>query len=146
MSLLLKIKLLNEVKKKFFKGRKFEHMQSDKWLEDEETSFFLNSSGSAFKSINLKRISNIMGIDVSTYAFRRIVSTWALSHELEQIRNAETEALQHSMRVATNAYQQNKQLKPQMITQQYISEERLYPKSFQQEMDKIELLDLNNFI
>ena len=105
------------IKTRFFLGRKPLGTDQDDWLENETTFFFLNSAGSAFKSVNLKHISAAMGINVSAYSFRRIVSTWALSHQLEQIRKAETEALQHSLRVANDSYVQNKQLKPQMLTQ-----------------------------
>ena len=125
------------VKKKFCSGRKSKK-NGQEWIDDENTPFFRNSSGSSFCSVNLKHISAAMRIDVSAYAFRRIVSTWALSHKLEEIRQAETEALQHSLTVATGAYQQNKQIKPQVLTQTYVEEEGLYPKEFHREMKEIE--------
>ena len=61
----------------------------ESWLEDEETPFFLNSSCNSFPSLDLKKLSSIFGIDVTAYSFRRIVTTWALSHKSEEIRAAE---------------------------------------------------------
>jgi hypothetical protein len=80
-----------------------------------------------------------MGIDVSAYAHRRIISTWALSHKLEEIRSAEEETLQHSLKVAKDAYLQNKQLKPQKLTQKYIEEECLLPESIREEIKRTEM-------
>ena len=131
--------LYDIIKTKYFKGRQSAIHNDDEWLEDEDTPFFLNSSGLAFKQIDLKHISTAMGIDVSAYAFRRIISTWALSHKLEEIRGAESEALQHSFTVARGeTYQQNKQIKPQVLTQTYIEEEGLYPESVTQEITEME--------
>ena len=127
------------IKTKFFKGRKPKQTYIDDWLEDENTPFFLKSPGSPFLSLDLTHLSEAMGVDVTSYSYRRIVSTWALSHPLEEIRNAETEALQHSLKIAHNDYVQNKQLKPQKLTQTYLQEECLIPESVRSEIRKTEL-------
>ena len=64
------------------------------WLDDHETPFFLNSGGSPFQSLELKSLSQYVGVDVTSYDFRKIVSTWAQSHDSEEIRHAEEQALQ----------------------------------------------------
>ena len=119
------------IKKRYFS-------QKEEYVEDSDMTFFINSSGSSFQQLKLKHISIAMGVDVTAYAFRRIVSTWALSHRLEEIRNAETEALQHSFKVATNAYKQNKQLKPQILTQTFIEEEGFFPENIEKEITQME--------
>ena len=131
--------LYDMIKSKFFKGRKPIKTLKDDWLEDEQTPFFLNSSGSPFKSIDLRHLSEAMGIDVTGYCHRRIVSTWALNHPLEEIRNAEPETLQHSLKIAEEAYMQNKQLKPQKLTQTYLNEQCLLPENVREEIKKTEL-------
>ena len=131
--------LYDITRSKFFKGRKFTKTAKDDWLEDENTPFFLNSLGSPFKSVDLQHVSDSMGIDVTAYSFRRIVSTWALSHESEEIRSAEEEALQHGLAVARENYLQNKQVKPQALVQTYIEEECLLPEKFREEIKKTEI-------
>ena len=127
------------VKSKFFQEKNSKNTNANDWLDKETTPFFLNSSGSPFKSVDLKHMSAVMGIDVSAYAHRRIISTWALSHKLEEIRSAEEETLQHSLKVAKNAYLQNKQLKPQKLTQTYIEEECLLPENIREEIKRTEI-------
>ena len=77
-----------------------------------------------------------MGVDVTAYSFRRIVATWALSHESAEIRNAEEEALQHGVNVAKDRYLQNKQIKPQTLTQRYMEEECLFPKQILENLER----------
>ena len=96
--------LYDLIKSKFFEGRKSKS-DEENWLHNENTNFFLNSSGSPFQAVDLKHLSDAMGVDVTAYSFRQIVSTWALSHDSEEIRLAEGEALQHSLRVAHDHYQ-----------------------------------------
>ena len=127
--------LYDITRSRFFKGRKSPFSEKDDWLDDDQTPFFLTSACSTFKSLNLKHISEAMGIDITAYSFRKIVSTWALSHESKEIRNAEEEALQHSNQVARDSYQQNKQIKPQRLTQTYIEDENLFPQTFIEEID-----------
>jgi hypothetical protein len=128
--------LYDIIKSNFFDGRKSLISDKENWLDDENTPFFLNSSGSPFQSVDLKHLSAAMGLDVTAYSFRRIVSTWGLSHKLDEIRTAEEETLQHSLKVANDAYLQNKQIKPQTFTQTYIQEGCLIPESVRQEINK----------
>ena len=121
---------------RYFKGRRSPYSDKDDWIHSDETPFFMNSKCSTFKSLNLKHITEAMGIDVTAYNFRKIVSTWALSHASEEIRGAEEEALQHSLKVAKDKYMQNKQLQPQKLTQAYIEEENLFPKAFRDDIEK----------
>ena len=65
---------------------------------------------------------------MTAYSFRQIVSTWALSHESEDIRSAEEEALQHGLAVARDIYLQNKEVKHQALVQKHIEEECLLPE------------------
>ena len=123
---------------RFFKGRKSQFTTKEDWIHDDNTPFFLNSAGSPFKSLDLKHITEVFGIDVTAYRFRKIVSTWALSHASKEIRGAEEEALQHSLKVAKAHYMQNKMIKPQRLTQKYIEEENLFPKSVREEISKAE--------
>ena len=122
----------------FFKGRKSPFTAKEDWIHDDDTPFFLNSAGSPFKSLDLKHITEAVGTDITAYKFRKIVSTWALSHASEEIRSAEEEALQHSLKVAKANYMQNKMIKPQRLTQKYIEEENLFPDSVRVEIEKAE--------
>ena len=128
--------LYNIIRSKYFQGRKSAKTSEEDWLEDLNTPFFLNSATSPFQSVNLRHISEAMGVDVTAHSFRRIVSTWALSHESEEIRNAEEEVLQHSLKVAKDKYLQNKQVQPQTLTQKYIEEECLFPENFKEDIQK----------
>ena len=83
--------LYDIIKTKLFQGRVSSQTEKEDWLNDENTPFFLNSSGSPFKTISLKHLSETMKIDVTSYSFRRIVSTWAQSHKDEEIRKSEEE-------------------------------------------------------
>ena len=124
------------VRSNYFKDKKPTFAQDDHWLEDEGTPFFLNSACNSFQSLDLKKLSEIFGIDVTGYSFRKIVVTWALNHKSEEIRSAEEEALQHSLKVAKDRYMQNKQTTPQNLVQTYVQEENLFPESFKKEISK----------
>ena len=107
------------------------------WLQDRRTPFFLNSACSPFASIDLKHISDVLDIDVSSYSFREIIATWGRSHQSEFIRNTEPIALQHSSKVADKHYVKNKQLQPQEFTQKYIREEQLFPDVLKDTLDNV---------
>ena len=124
------------VRSSYFKGKKPSFAKDEHWLEDEETPFFLNSACNSFPSLNLKKLSDIFGIDVTGYSFRKIVVTWALNHKSAEIRSAEEESLQHSLKVAKDRYMQNKQTTPQNLVQTYVQEENLFPESLQNEINK----------
>ena len=127
------------VRSRFFEGRKSPVTSIDDWLHDDDTPFFLNSAGSGLKFLDLKHISEAMGTDVTAYSFRKIVSTWAQSHESEEIRNAEEEALQHKSQKIKDVYLQNKKIKPQILTSTYIEEDNLFPKEIRDEIEKTEI-------
>ena len=128
---------------RYFKGRKSPYSDKDDWIHDDYTPFFLNSACSTFKSLDLSHISEAMKIDVTAYNFRKIVSTWALSHASLDIQNAEQEALQHSLNVAKAHYQQNKQIQPQKLVQQYVAEQNLFPEDFKEGVAKTKLAEKN---
>jgi hypothetical protein len=130
--------LYDIIKSRFFEGRKSKTGEEN-WLHNENTPFFLNSNGSPFQAVHLKHLSELMGVDVTAYSFRQIVSTWALSHDSEDIRSAEGEALQHSLRVAHDHYLQNKMLKPQKLTQAYIEDEGILPQELIKEINQTEI-------
>ena len=121
---------------RYFKGRSSPFSQKEDWIHEDSTPFFLNSACSSFKSLDMKHISEAMGIHVTAYSHRKIVATWALSHASEEIRLAEQESLQHSLKVANDKYKQNKQINPQKITQKYVEEEGLFPAAFQEDIEK----------
>ena len=130
----------DDLRSRFFKDKKPSLNSSADWLSEDETPFFLKSSCSEFKFLNLKHISEAMQCDVTTYSFRRIVCTWALSHENIEIQQAEEEALQHKLKVARDKYLQNKQLQPQRLTQTYIEEENLFPRTITDIIETTEML------
>ena len=130
------------VRSRFFQNRKPNFTQNNEWLSEDETPFFLKSSCSEFKFLDLKHISEAMNIDVTAYGFRRIVCTRALTHENLEIREAEEEALQHGLQVAKDRYLQNKQSKPQNLTQTYAQEENLFPKTILDEVEKTEAANI----
>ena len=121
---------------RFFKGRKSPFTTKEDWIHEDSTPFFLNSACSPFKQLDLKHVTEAFGIDVTAYHFRKIVSTWAISHASAEIREAEEEALQHSLKVAKDKYLQNKQLKPQKLTQRYVEEENLFPKAVKKNIEE----------
>ena len=112
-----------------FKDRQSSFTSNPNWLDDHNTPFFLNSAASPFQFLDLKALSQCLGVDVTSYDFRKIVSTWAQSHESEEVREAEEQALQHSKKIAKESYLLNKQVKPQLLTQTYIEEENIFPQS-----------------
>ena len=121
---------------RYFKGRKPNPTANDDWIHEDSTPFFMNSACSAFKYLDLKHITECMGIDVTAYNFRKIVATWACSHASEEIRSCEEEALQHSLQIAKDKYMQNKMIKPQRLVQQYAEDENLFPEAFKVEIEK----------
>ena len=131
--------MYDRIKRRFFEGRKPSKYIDEKWLDSEKTPFFLQSSGKPFKSVDLSHVSKAMGIDVTAYSFRKIVSTWALSHESKEIRDAEGPALQHSLRVGVEHYKQNNELQPQKLTQTYIQEESILPDELREEIQRTEI-------
>ena len=108
------------IRSRFFKQRKPSFTENDDWLSEDESPFFLKSSCSEFKFLDLKHVSEAIHCDVTAYYFRRIICTWALTHENQEIREAEEEALQHRLQVARDRYLKNKQSKPQKRTQTYV--------------------------
>ena len=100
---------------------------TESFLEDDETAFFLRGDGSVFKSLDLTRLSAELKIDVTSYTFRKIVSTWGQTNPDQNIRDAESVTLQHSKRVAKEAYLLSKQLQPQNFVQTYVTQQRLFP-------------------
>ena len=117
------------IRTKFFKDKLPKFSVDENWLEDDDTPFFLNSACGSFQFLDLKKLSTVLGIDITAYVFRKIVATWALSHESDLIRKAEQEALQHSEEVAKDRYLLNKKLKPQIFIQTYVQEEGLFPET-----------------
>jgi hypothetical protein len=73
----------------FFKNKRPKSAVDDSWLEDPKTLFFLNSACGSFPSLNPKKLCSILGTDVTAYSFRKMISTWALTHKSEDIRTAE---------------------------------------------------------
>ena len=121
---------------RFFQNRKFNDERSSDWIHGDDTPFFMNSNGNPIKHIDLSQMSEVLGVDVSAYDFRKMISTWAMSHESLEIQQAETEALQHEIHVAKDKYSLNKQLKPQLLVQTYTIQEELFPEAFIDEVDK----------
>ena len=124
------------IRSNYFKDKKPKFAIKDKWLEDPSTPFFLNSACGTFPFLDLSKLSKILGIDLKAYDFRKIISTWALTHKSEEIRTAEEESLQHSLHVAKERYHQARQVQPQTLTQTYIQEENMFPESFKEELNK----------
>ena len=120
----------------FFSGKSSPFTPNPTWLDDDETPFFLNSACGPLSFLDLKHISVAMNMDVTSYDFRRIVSTWGQSHKSMEIRSAEEEALQHDNKIAKTHYLQNKQLKPQTFVQKYTREENLFPEKMRQKIER----------
>ena len=87
------------------------------YFEEDSTPFFLKSDGSFFDSLELKRLSEELGIDVTSYDFRKQASSWGTSHPNDEVRRAEAVTLQHSEKVAIVDYKLSRQREPQMFTQ-----------------------------
>ena len=135
------------VKYKYFAARMEADPEFAKYLYNDDTNFFLNSKGSVIDFINLKHMSEFMGIDVTSYSFRKIMVTFALSHEDQTIRDCEESSLQHSLRVAGEFYLQNAMLKPQTLTARYVEEEEVFPqqmKDIVMEAEKVNCQRIKN--
>lgn len=105
------------------------------WLDDPTTPFFLNSAGSGFSSIDMKHIVDEIQLPLVSGTLRKYHSSWAVSHESEEIRDAEAESLQHGKDIAKKFYLLDKVSKPQMLTQVYCEEENYFPQDL---VDKLE--------
>ena len=114
---------------------------NNEWFEDDDCPFFLTSRGKTVPFLDLKNLSKILEIDITAYSLRRIVCTWALTHKLKEIRDAEEESLQHSIDVAKKHYLQGKQVVPQNLVQTYAKEENLFPKKFKDQFTKDKNMD-----
>ena len=90
----------DHIRTKFFRDKLSRFGLDENWLEDDNTPFFLNSACGPFECLDLKKLSEDIGIDVTGYSFRKIVTTWGLSHESSAIRTAESDVLQHCDQVA----------------------------------------------
>ena len=126
------------IRANFFKGRKLTPSGDDSWLQDEETPLFVNSAGSSIEFIDLTRVSEALGVKVTSITHRQTIATWAVNHASEEIRKAEEEALAHSPAVAKEVYMQNKQQMPQTLTQVYMKEENFLPRSFKDQIEVTE--------
>ena len=104
------------------------------WLMASSTPVFLNSRGSQMGSLNLKPISDAIGVDVTSYDFRRIIVTWALSHSNPLVREAEAPALNHKPNVAEEVYRQNRAVKPQLLVTQYNREEAVISSEMKEDV------------
>ena len=102
------------------------------------TLLFLNSTGSQFGFLNLKHISDSIGIDVTSYKFRRIICTWALSHSNQLVRDAEAPALNHRPDVAEGVYRENRAIKPQLLVQQYNKEEAVISSKMKEDLQHLD--------
>ena len=63
------------IRSKYFRGKKSKFSKEETWLDADTTPLFLNSAGGPFQSLKLTKLSASLGIDVTSYAFRKIVST-----------------------------------------------------------------------
>ena len=114
---------LGRIKKKFFSSRM---LNFD--VFDSKYSFFVNSVGNKYSWINMTNVSENMGLEVTSYSFRRVNSTWGTSHDDAEIRRLEEVALQHSSKVAHESYKMNKTLDTQKYVQKYMADEKFYSK------------------
>ena len=118
---------LDIIRTRVYQGKSAKFSSAEDWLEDENTPFFLLPNCDPFEFLNLSKLSALLGINVTSYVFRKFVSTWALAHKSREINKAEPLTLAHSLPVAEERYQLNKQVLPQLLTQTYIREEGFYP-------------------
>ena len=99
--------------------------------------FLQSSEGSSIIRVDLSYLKKILEIDITSYSFRKILSTWSLNHELEIIRQAEMVTLNHSLAVARKHYQQNDALLPQILIQTYVAEEGYLTSDVQQVVSEV---------
>jgi len=126
----------NLVKRNFFGTFKPDSAWDDDWIEQENTPMFLNSKGLPISFIDMTRVSEFMGIDVTAYAYRRIITTWGRSNPDKQIRESEPEVLQHSSKMADETYLQNKQHTAQQFVQAYQKEDGLLTSGIAEKIDQ----------
>ena len=117
---------LDIVRERYFKANAQALGLRLSYFEEDSTPFFLKSDGSFFDSLELKRLSEELGIDVTSYDFRKQASSWGTSHPNDEVRRAEAVTLQHSEKVAIVDYKLSRQREPQMFTQTYVDENNFY--------------------
>ena len=86
----------------------------------------------------MKHISDAIGIDVTSYHFRRIICTWALSHKSPLVRDSEAAALNHRPNIAEEVYRQNRANKPQVLVQQYNKEEGVVSVDMKKDIESLD--------
>ena len=119
------------IKQRFFEGKRPGKVTNENWLDDLQTPFFLNSEAGSLSRVDLTHLKEALGVDIVSYSYRKILSTFALNHESEEIRQAEMVTLNHSLSVARKHYNQNNALKPQILTQTYVAEEGYLTSEFE---------------
>ena len=102
------------------------------FLEDDRSNFFLRGDGTSFQKLEFKKLSSELGIDVTSFEFRKMSSTWGQTHPDIAIRNAESATLQHSQVVANTFYHVAKQIQPMKYVQTYTKENNAFPSKLQQ--------------
>ena len=126
----------NLVKSRFFATFKPNSTWDDDWINNENTTMFLNSKGLPIASVDMTHVSEFMGIDVTAYAYRRIITTWGRSNPDKQIRESEPEVLQHSSKMADEIYLQNKQHTAQQFVQAYQKEDGLLTSGIAEKIEQ----------
>ena len=120
-----------------FKDKMPNGVTDPNWLEKASTPFFLDpGTCDAFEKLDLRELSKTMGVDVTGYFYRKLVSTFGSNHQSEYIRNLEKDVLQHSSIVAKRNYDLKNQQGAQDYIKTYVSETNLFPENVTNALEK----------
>ena len=84
-----------------------------------KTRLFLNSQGKEITRIECKHFKNFIGLPITTYDFRRSLSTFCLDNKVEAIRSAEPSVLRHRVETGYAYYYQKHGERVEYVNIQY---------------------------
>jgi hypothetical protein len=97
-----------------------------------KTRLFLNSKGKPITRIECKHFKKYIGLPITSYDFRRSLSTFCLDSNIDEIRNAESSVLRHREETGYSYYFQKHGEKVEYVSIQYAQTHGLIKASVQQ--------------
>ena len=96
-----------------------------------KSRIFLNSNGNAINKIECKHFKNFIGLPITSYDFRRSLSTFCLDSKIEGVKNAESAILRHREETGYAYYYQKHGEKVEYVSIQYAMKHGLVKASTQ---------------
>ena len=96
-----------------------------------KTNLFLNSMGKPITRIECKHFKRYIGLPITSYDFRRSLSTFCLDSDIEAVRNSESSILRHREETGYAYYYQKHGEKVEYVSIQYAKNHGLIKASVQ---------------